>query len=174
MDSNQHPEDSSEKNKLKIYTFLEENPVGVLSTVSSDGKPHAVVIYFTINDIFDITFTNAFDMTFTTKEGTKKVRNLKQNDHVMLIVFDTLTQTTVQITAIAHIITDAAEKEQALRETNRASLTTSHGRIPPIVKLSAGNLMAFKLKPVRIKMAVFKDAISGTYNEIYETVEFGM
>lgn len=158
--SNQKPAESHQN----IYTFLRDNPIGVLSTVDPDGKPHAAVIYFAVDE--------SFHVTFTTRKETKKVSNLKHKNHVMLIVFDALTQTTVQITANAQVVTDTVEEGQIFRETVRASLTTSGGRIPPVVKLSAGDLIAFKLKPVQIRKATFNHAAPGNYNVIYETIEF--
>jgi general stress protein 26 len=163
LTSNQHTANSSESNH-RVYTFLKNNLVGVLSTVDPEGEPHAAVIYFAVDESFQI--------TFTTRKETKKVNNLKQKNHAMLIVFDALTQTTVQITATSQNISDTAEEAQAFRETVRASLTTSDGSIPPIAELSAGELIAFKLKPVKIKMAMYNHSAPGSYNGTYEKIEF--
>lgn len=160
--SHQPLKDLSETNQ-QIYSFLRSHPVGVLSTVDPNGDPHAVVIYFSVDDNFGI--------TFTTKKDTKKNDNLHFNDHIMLLSYEASSQTTVQVTGVAEDITGRPEAEEAFKGTLDASRRTSETGIPPITKLYAGDYVAYRIKPVQIRMGVFIRPDRGGY-DMYQTIEF--
>jgi len=149
--------------KQRIYDFLKTHPVGVLSTVSPDGNPHGVVIYYTID--------KEFMVSFLTKAGTRKYDNLIRNDHVMLTVFEPQTQTTSQITGKATEIIDNYEVNEVARAILAASMKTSDAGIPPISKLEAGSYVGIKIVPVQIRMAVYARPDPGTYSEMFESIE---
>jgi general stress protein 26 len=127
--------------------FLKDRPAGVIATVGPNGDPHAAVIYYAIDD--------AFAVTFLTKRGTKKSDNLVHHNHAMLVVFDLPSQTSVQIAGKVEEITDKSEVQQVFRDTLRASLHSGRTAIPPIVKLHAGTFVAYKLTPVRVRLAAY-------------------
>ncbi|MBC7708252.1 pyridoxamine 5'-phosphate oxidase family protein [Polaromonas sp.] len=149
--------------KQRIYDFLHQTPIGVLSSVNADGDPHGVVVYYSVDKKFLI--------TFLTKAGTRKYDNLKHNNHVMLTVFEQQTQATAQITGEATEITDNYDINEVAERTLRASMKTSDGGIPPIMKLVAGEYVAFAIDPVQIRMAVYARPDSGDYAELFETLE---
>lgn len=155
---------ASTESKRNIFEFLKSNPVGVLATVSPEGKPHAAAVYFSINEKFKI--------TFVTKLETRKYNNLSHNNNVMLVSFEPKSQTTAQITGQAEEITGIPDEAmQALRSTIWAALKTSETGIPPTSKLLAGNLTAFRIEPTQIRMAKFMRPDPGGY-DIYETINF--
>jgi hypothetical protein len=147
----------------RIYNFLATNPVGVLSTVTPDGDPHGAVIYFTIDKNFVI--------SFLTKTGTRKYDNLKRHSHVMLTVFEASTQATTQITGEAVEITERYDTNSVAGAIIGASMKTSAAGLPPIAKLQAGTYVAFTIKPVQIRMAVYARPDSGGYGELFESIE---
>jgi hypothetical protein len=51
-------------------------------------------------------------------------------------------------------------------------MKTSEAGIPPIVKLSAGDFSAFKLRPVQARMAVYNRPDPGSYDEVFEVLDF--
>lgn len=57
--------------------FLEENEVGRLATIGPDGMPHVVPVCYILT-------SGAFWVA--TDYGTRKYRNLQQNDRVALLV----------------------------------------------------------------------------------------
>ena len=59
----------------RIHDFMKKYPIGVLSTVTPSGSPHAVVIYFSVDD--------ELTLRFTTKKGTRKHKNIQHDSHVM-------------------------------------------------------------------------------------------
>lgn len=152
---------SSERNQ-EIYEFLQSQPVGVLATVNSMGDPHAAVIYFGVDEEFNI--------TFVTKTETRKYENLEQNNHVMLVAFEALSQTTVQITGLTENITDDPEANEVFSNALRAADKTSKTTIPPISKLFAGDYATYRLQPTQISMAVF--AQPNYSKDMYRTIVF--
>lgn len=153
----------SEKN-TRIFEFLKSHSIGVISTVDSDNEPHSAVVYYAVSDNFEI--------TFTTKQKTKKSINLQNNNHAMFVVFDAESQITVQITAEAVDLSGSPELPEIFRQTIEASMNTSDAGIPPISKLAAGDYTAFQLNPTQIRMAVFSRPDPGGYEEIFETIDF--
>jgi len=146
-----------------VKQFLSEQPVGVLSTVTSKGRPHSAVIYFNVNDDLSV--------SFLTKNDTLKNHNIKRNNHVMLVSYEPESQTTLQIEGKAINITDTPEAEEVFRKTLQSVEKTSESGIPPISKLDAGRYVAYRIDPDQIRMAVFARPDPGGY-EMYETLTF--
>lgn len=153
----------SSKTAEQIYGFLKANRTGVLSTVNPEGDPNASVIYFTVNDIFEL--------TFTTKRDTRKHDNIQHNNHVQLTVYETGTQTMVQVTGVAQDVSDTPESQAIFRGTLEAALNTSLAGIPPVSKMDAGYYVAYRLQPKQIRMAVFSGA-KGDLREMFKTLDF--
>lgn len=147
----------------RILSFLEDMPVGVLSTVNPNGDPHGVVIYFVVD--------SDFNTYFVTRDATRKYDNLKHRSHTMLTVFDPATHTTAQITGIAKEIKDDYQINEIANHMVQANFKVSDLDMPPITKLYAGEIVAFKLKPVQIRMAVYARPESGGYKELFESIE---
>lgn len=155
--------DTFSDREQRIFDFLFNTSVGVLSSTDPDGNPHGAVIYYSIN--------RNFEVAFLTKSNTKKYDNIVRNKHVMLTVFDPLTQTTVQVTGIAKEIKDgSAVKGTAVRVLG-TSLKSSNAGLMPISKLEAGSFTAFRINPVQVRMAVYARPDHGNYNELFETIE---
>ena len=149
--------------KQRMLDFLSAKQVGVLSTVTPDGDPHGVVIYFSID--------KQFLVSMLTKVETRKYDNLVHYNHAMLTVFDAETQTTVQLTGLAEEITDPDFVNNSLEMDILASMNTSHSRMPAIEKLEAGKYVAFKIRPVQVRMEVFARPDPSEYTELFEAIE---
>lgn len=149
--------------KKRIFTFLRENPVGVLSSVTPDGNPHGAVVYFRVDKDFTI--------SILTKTGTRKYDNIKHNNHTMLTVFEPETQATVQVTGLAEEVLDNYEVNGIAGTILGISMKTSESGTPPISKLDAGMYTAFKITPLQARMAVYARPDPGGYGEIFESVE---
>lgn len=151
----------SEK-QAHIMDFLQKNRIGVLATVDPNGEPHAATIYFTVDSNMNI--------AFITKTETKKHDNIQHNDHVVLIVFEANTQTTVQVKGMASVVTDPVKEQEIFAEILKVSMDTSESGIPPISKLRAGEYVVYTIKSKEIRMAVYIRPDPGDYETLFETI----
>lgn len=145
----------------KAHDFLKGHPVGVLATVDPDGNPHAAAIYFTID--------GSSTISFLTKAGTKKADNLKRNGRAVLVVYDAMLQTTVQVTGEAVAVADPAEVNEVFAGILTASIAVSNTSVPPISKLQAGDYVAYRLRPKQVRIAVFSKPEFGHYEDLFKT-----
>ena len=146
----------------RIFNFLKDHHVGVLSSVTPDGNPHGTVIYYAID--------NDFNIHVLTKIGTRKYDNLVHNEHVMVTVYESSTQTTVQFSGFA---VERAGSNNINETANAifAHLATDNEGLPPIMKLQAGAFTTFQLEPVQIRMAIYARPNAGGYGELFESIE---
>lgn len=149
--------------KQRIFDYLSSNPIGVLSTVNSNCDPHGAVIYFAIDSNFNI--------SFITRNATRKFDNLKHHDHAMLTVYDPKTQTTAQVIGAVHEIRDNDKINEIAQQIFKSSLQTSDAGIPPISKLFEGSYVAFTIDPAQVRMAVYGRPDSGDYTKMFESLE---
>jgi len=149
--------------KQRIYDFLHEHPVGVLSSSMPDGNPHGVVVYFSVDETLTV--------RFLTKKDTRNYDNLKHSAHVALTIFDTHTQTTVEFVGVATECGSAADINEAAKDVFVASAPAGANGLPPIAKLQADAFTAFQLSPVQIRMAMYAQPDIGNYRALFETVE---
>jgi uncharacterized protein YhbP (UPF0306 family) len=147
----------------RIYHFLHANPVGVLSSVTPDDTPHGTVIYFSIDSHFTI--------YFITKDRTRKHDNLKHNSHVMLTVFESVSQTTAQIVGVATELTDTRTISRIAGAVVSACTRTSDAGLPPISKLQAGMYVGYKITPAQIRIATYSQANPGDFESLFDSIE---
>ncbi|CAN5398499.1 hypothetical protein BH09PAT4_BH09PAT4_00440 [soil metagenome] len=149
--------------EARIFQFLRDHPVGVLSMVTPENAPHGSVIYFALGQ----------DQTigFITKRLTRKYRNLSSDNQVMLTCFEATTQTTVNILGHAKETRDAFEVNAIAGAVMGASLKTTKAGIPPISKLKAGAFTAFKITPTSLHMAVYGRSERGGHGDLLQSVE---
>ena len=154
---------SSERN-ANVYSFMSHHPICVLCMVGEDNMPHSVVVYYSVDQEFNI--------TFTTKSETKKVKSLDNNQNVQIVVYEPSLQTLVQVTGVATKITDKEKMGGVLRRTKNSAEHLSISGVAPIEKLLAGEHVMYLVRPSLISMAVFARPDSGGYDDIYEKINF--
>lgn len=145
--------DSTETNE-KIYKYLSSRRSGVLATVSPNHTPHAAAIYYSISPKFEI--------SFITKQDTKKAHNITKNNRVILVVCDDAAQIMAQVIGKASDITHTPEAEDVFASAIKAAHDTSLSGVPPISKLNVGNYVAYRITPNIVRMADFSRAQSGS------------
>jgi nitroimidazol reductase NimA-like FMN-containing flavoprotein (pyridoxamine 5'-phosphate oxidase superfamily) len=155
--------DKYSNRRARIHSFLESELVGVLATVDPNGRPHATVIYYSVDSEFNI--------FFSTKDQTKKSGNLSHNNAAQLVVFDTPSQTLVQVYGTVSEIDEPFDRQLAFAGTIKAASLTSDNGVPPISRLMAGKYVAYKLTPTQVRMAVYARPDPGDYSKIFETLE---
>lgn len=156
-------EHTEEQKRALIYDFLSHNKAGVLTSVDPSGSPHGSVIYFTVNQQFEV--------RFLTKSRTKKYGNIKHNNRVMLVVFEPQSQSVAQVIGTAHEIEDNNQLNAVAAAISITSIRTSEGGIPPISKLTAGEYRGFSIEPIQIRYAAFASKGSGDYQSMFESLD---
>ena|SRR3989344_9660029 len=96
-----------EKTKKLALKFLKNHKSAVVATASRSGEPQASTVFYAIDD--DFTFN------FTTDTKSRKLKNLKENPHVAIVVGTGPDVMTIQCGGHVEIIdylkdTDRAEK----------------------------------------------------------------
>ncbi len=157
-------DENIEENKSYAKGFLRKHNTGVLCTTDDANLAYGSVIYFDVDENFKI--------TFTTKDKTRKSENIKNNNQIMLVVFDVEEQTTVQISGVADEINDDSKTKEVLNMTLHASLASSGNSIAPVAKLNAGEFIAYSITVKKIRMASFDNAELSDYNERFITIDF--
>ncbi len=149
--------------KRRLLAFMREHPIGVVCSVTPDGDPHGVVVYYTVDENLTV--------RFLTKVRTRKYDNLKHNSHLMLVVFDARTQTTLTLTGVAVEYAGLDAIHEVARAVFTVPQTTSDNGPPPIAKLVAGAYTTFMIEPAQIRMAAYGRPQTGDYDELFESVE---
>lgn len=132
----------------KVHAFLRHHHMGILSTVSEEGRPWGSAIYFIADD--------NFTFYFVTRAETYKYQNLEANPHVALTVADEETQTTVQLAGMISPLPYEDYLEVVFRKMPKIRPAGDHEWIPPVEKLRAGNYMPLVLTPTKLQYADYK------------------
>lgn len=149
----------SEENP-KIRDFLNRNHLGILATSTLNGEPHAATIYFLTDE--------DFNFYFLSKEETTKSRNLEQNPHAALAVYEAEMQTTLQITGLATKIDDPTRVQEIFTGVLEIAKDTSMSSIPPISQVNAGGYVAYHLRPKVLRLAEYVKAQHNTVDKLFE------
>jgi uncharacterized pyridoxamine 5'-phosphate oxidase family protein len=65
-------------NKKKIFEFLKQLKIGVISTVDQHGKPESAVVGFGVMD--------NLELFFGTNISTRKYKNVKENPNISFVI----------------------------------------------------------------------------------------
>jgi general stress protein 26 len=126
--------------------FLKANKSGVLATLSPEGDPRARFIYYASD--------NAFNVYFLTMQETRKVEDLKVNQHAAFTVATEQTPQTLQIEGVIENTTESAIIDFPLIKLTENWLSNIvHGA--PLTHIELGKLSYFKLKPTWIRWGDF-------------------
>ncbi len=123
--------------KKEALAFLREHKTMVLSTVSSDGKPHSATVYFLVDD----------DFTFhcVSYRDSEKAKDIEKNGAVAITVGFGPEPITIQAKGIAEPLTDG------LYLKILAKIGFEHIDQFPIFRIGSGGFVAFTIKPIELK-----------------------
>ncbi len=139
--------------KEKVYEFLREHAVAVLSTVSHDGTPSASPIYFVAD--------KQLNFYFMTKSDTEKSKNIENNNNVAITVIDSTIPMVVQAKGLVSEIQDR-EIFTKIAEENAKQEAGFHWP-PPLSKLeSEGSLLMYAFTPTWLRVADFSESGGGS------------
>lgn len=146
----------------RIRKELAAQRVGTIGVIDTNGLPHLTAVYFHVGD--------EFITSFATKTGTKKHQLLKKNGNVQLLVFDEARQLTIQLSGIAHEVSDRSMINKIVDSTYWTA-AQSADQSPPIAKVHAGEFVAYQILPTRVTLAHFLPEADADY-ATFESLEF--
>lgn len=154
---------TSERSEDLVRIFARSKRSGVLATTDKDGNPHGTVIYYTIDDDLSILFAS--------KAETQKVKNIEETGRAALVVYDEPTQTTLQVTGTTEIVDAKSVIEKVISNMGSASMESSAENVFPAEKLTAGDYVVIRLKPLVIKLAEYGFSKAND-EDLFETILF--
>lgn len=136
----------SERKKI-ILDFIKTQPLGVISTISSEGLPEAAVV--------GISETENLELIFGTFNKYQKYKNLKENPRVAVVIG--WGDATIQFEGLARELR-GDEKEEA-KKIHIAKLPTSQkfAELP--------EQCYFKVSPTRIRYTDYSD--KSVYGQVF-------
>lgn len=138
--------------------FLQEHPLGVLATTSSEAQPYASPILFIVD--------SNLNFYFATKSNTKKITNILQNKEVSLAVVDGPKRQVMQVQGEARILTND-EQVAAIEKISKSNAETKDFWPPPVTQLEGGELFIVKVIPTWIRLG---DFTTTTHKQIFKEV----
>lgn len=140
--------------------FINENPLGVVSTASQAGNLWSAAVYFGCD-------SNAFTLYFSTQNETKKHQNIQENSQVAVVFANEAIQTTIQAQGEAEIVSDLQEATAAAEAFNATTRKTDDWKLP-IEKMNAGGYELYKITVKYARLTGFGDHREGESLEIIE------
>jgi len=138
--------------KVAAHSFLTNNTLGVLATLSSDGHPRARSVYYATDD--------SFALYFVTLAGTRKVEDLAKNTIGAFVVSDEKIPATLQIEGTIENVSDLPAPSDAVRSIFD-TLLKKGGHFTPLTRLDSGVVHMYKLTPTWIRWGDFSAGDGG-------------
>lgn len=147
----------------KVHEFLKKRPMGVLSTVSEDGKPWGSAIYY----VADVDF----NFYFVTRTETFKYQNIDKHPFAALTIADNDSQTTVQASGEISKIPPEDYMDIVFNKLDKAQHPKNDiNWVPPLMKVHKGDYMPLCLKPSRLQFADYKEFKSDIHTDYIEKI----
>ncbi len=136
--------------------------MGVLSTISEDGKPWGSAIYFVADD--------DFTCYFVTRADTHKYKNLTNRPAAALTVADEEHQTTVQIYGSVSTVPTYELMDVAFHKLEKIRPKGDINWVPPIYKVHKGDFMVMQLVPEKLQYADYSKPINDIHQDYIEQI----
>jgi nitroimidazol reductase NimA-like FMN-containing flavoprotein (pyridoxamine 5'-phosphate oxidase superfamily) len=146
----------------KVYEFLKHNPMGVLATVSSDGKPWGAAVYFVVDQ--DLT------IYFVTRADTFKYQNIEERPFASLTVVDEEHQRTAQMAGEVTKLPYEQYMDIFFGRLEKVAREETDGWAPPLHKVHAGNYIPLVLKPTKLQYADYGQRESDSHADYIEEI----
>lgn len=133
------------ENKKHIFEFLQQEKIGVLSTVRANGFPDAALIYYFLDKNHHIFFLS--------RSESRKMLNLDHQDHLVLTVPRTATKEVVQVRGAAEILPSGSPEvaENLVHLTELLERSGEEHPILPLLKHTEGSIMVIKINPIELR-----------------------
>ena len=131
----------------KALEFLRSHDLAVLSTVSSDGRPHGAAVHYVMDHD---------EVYILTKGDTQKAHNLLATRQAALTVYDAAKLQTVQLQGTAAIAAEPSAKNWAFTALASPRKYDGGQEAPPAVDLADGAFIVFRISPTAIHFSDFR------------------
>ncbi len=143
--------------RATAYKFLRNHKTAVVATLSSRGEVSTTPVTYTL--------TKNKSIRFVTKDKTTKYKDIVDGSSVALSVVDTDNLTSVNITGKAMLTYDTEEIVQTLKKIDGSR---KDDEVPPIIKLSKGELVVVDITLTRLQFTCFSDKSDELTEYIYD------
>lgn len=130
-----------------ISRYINTHPLAVISTADSEGRPSGATIYAGSDDELNV--------YFMTKSETTKNKNISAQPIVALTFSGEDHQTTLQLSGVAHEISEQADGAPAFQILGSIKHASEDFRLP-ITKISAGNYIIYKIITERATLTEYE------------------
>lgn len=131
--------------KTLVKNLLERMKTGVVSTVNKEGNPESSLVYYVIDESFNI--------YFTTYSNSRKYANISMHKMVAFNVSDAVDPQTVQMEGIAEEMKISGGHEILEKLNNVLSSNTAY--FPPIAHIEKDKTVVIKIAPTMIRLGNF-------------------
>jgi general stress protein 26 len=121
-------------------------PLGVMSTVSADGKPEAASMYY-ISD-------NALNIYFITRSASRKFQNLKNNPQAAFVITSEHPPKTIQLEGTVSEMMNP--EEQVTYYEKLMAKATESMKMLPVEQIPAGELVFMKMSTTWARFGSFE------------------
>lgn len=136
---------------------LLEKKLGVVSTVTGDGKPESAFVYFVIDD--------SLNVYFATRAQSRKYRNLVANPHAAFVIASEHPPQTIQIEGTAAAVTDAEEQRTLCPKL--IAMMSEGGYVRPVNQMMDSELMFVKITTMWARFGDFEvERKEGAFHEV--------
>lgn len=153
---------STSQKHAHVYNFMKHNHMGVLSTVSAEGKPWGSAIYYVVDEKFNV--------YFVTRKETFKYQNLDKSSFAALTVADEENQQTVQLSGSISKVPPEDYLEVVFNRLAAIQPKSDLNWAPPIEKVYKGDYMPLCLTPTRLQYADFKEQSTDYHHKYIEEI----
>lgn len=136
----------TEGERDEALSFLVNQDVGVLATISRAGEPHARTVYYTCDD--------AFNVYFITLKNTRKAVDLTSNPKAAFVVSEVGTPKTIQIEGNVDDLTYTATNDPLLTDFVHRLMTDKPFGIP-LSHFDSSELKFYRLSPTWVRWGDF-------------------
>lgn len=136
--------------------------MGVLSTISADGRPWGSAVYFIADE--------DFNFYFVTKADTFKYKNLENQPMAALTIADEPSQTTVQVSGSVAAVPVDQEFDIIFRKLEANRPKNDNEWVPPVYKIHKGNYMVLCLTPEKLQFADYRHFKTDIHHDYIETI----
>lgn len=147
--------------------FLKTQRLAAISTITSDRRPQAAMIYYGVD--------HQLNLYFATGTLSRKFKNLKGNQRVALAVASQKKLTTVQLEGTVSSLKSTPKSKMAIKILAKAlgptimdTLNFIWDPVPPVIKMKNGSLAILKVKPDWIRFADFSQSVAKTKGKYFE------